>query len=97
MGYYVIKFFSDAYTLQEDTTCDGICFLAGELVVKAQYLKYMQENTKCYWEKKHQQQVIIFPTLTIVNPCIDVMLVKYVHDIPRNACNRNQVKQYMFN
>ena len=60
MGYYVIKFFSDAYTLQEDTTCDGICFLAGELVVKAQYLKYMQENTKCYWEKNISNKLSYF-------------------------------------
>ena len=35
MGYYVIKFVSDAYTLQENTTCDRKIISAGELFVKA--------------------------------------------------------------
>ena len=34
MGYYVVKFVSEAYTLQYDTTCDGQISLSGELVVK---------------------------------------------------------------
>ena len=33
--YYVIKFFSEAYTLQDDTTCDGQISSDGELIVKA--------------------------------------------------------------
>ena len=33
--YYVIKLFSEAYTLQEETTCNGKIGTSGELVVKA--------------------------------------------------------------
>ena len=47
-GYYVIKFVSEAYNLQDDTTCDGKNISAGKLVVKAQYLSCMQENTNSY-------------------------------------------------
>ena len=39
MVYYIIKFVSEAYNLQEDTTCDKKISSAGELVVKAHYLK----------------------------------------------------------
>ena len=42
MGYYVINFVSEAYTLKYDTTCDGKISSAGELDVKAQYLRCMQ-------------------------------------------------------
>ena len=48
MGYYVINFASEAYTLHEDTTRDKQSSTAGELIVKAQYLNCMQENTKRY-------------------------------------------------
>ena len=92
MGYYVITFVSEAYILQDDTTCDGKISLAGELVVKSQYLRFMQEENNWDWDQKQQQQVIIFPTRTIVHPCLDVMTVKDVHDIPRSICNKKQEK-----
>ena len=53
----------------------------------------MQEKTKCYWEQKNQQQFIIVPTHTIAHPCFDVIIVKYIHDIPRSDYNRNQLIQ----
>ena len=93
MGYYVINFVSEAYTLQEYTTHGGKIFSSGEIVVKAQYLRCMQENTNWYWEQKNQQQVIIFPTRTIVHQFLDVMAVKDVYDTPKIICNRNQSKQ----
>ena len=37
MGYYVIEFVSEAYTPQEDTTCDGKISTAGEMVARAHY------------------------------------------------------------
>ena len=52
MGYYVIYSVYDAYTLQEDTTCYGKISTDGELSFKAIFLRCMQENPKCYWEKK---------------------------------------------
>ena len=47
--YYVIKFVSEAYTLQYDTTFDRQIISAGEIVVKAKYLRCMQENTNWHW------------------------------------------------
>ena len=41
-GFYIIKFISEAYTLKKNTTIYGQVISAGELVVKAQYLCYMQ-------------------------------------------------------
>ena len=48
MGYYVIKLISEAYALREETTCDRKIGSAGELVVKAQYINCMKDNTKRY-------------------------------------------------
>ena len=44
-GFYVIMITSGAYTLQENTTIDGQILIAGELVVNAKYLCYMQVHT----------------------------------------------------
>ena len=41
MGYYVIKFVSEAYTLQHYTTCDRQISSVGELVVKSKYLSWI--------------------------------------------------------
>ena len=89
MGYYVIKFVSEAYNLQDDTTRDGHIIPAGELVAETQYLRRMKEKANWYWDQKNQQQVIIVPTRTIVHTCLDVVAVKYVHDITRSICSRN--------
>ena len=61
-----------------------------ELVVKVQYLSFMKEKTKCYREQNNQQQAIVVTQTTIVHPCPDFMLVKYVHDIPKGVCDINQ-------
>ena len=45
IGYYVIKFVSEAYNLQEETACNGQIISAGGLVSKAQYLRFMQEKS----------------------------------------------------
>ena len=37
-GFYVIQLFSEAYTLQNNTTIDGQVISDGELVFKAQYI-----------------------------------------------------------
>ena len=47
-GLYVVQFISEEYTLQNNTTIDGHVISAGELVVKAKYLCFMQENTNWY-------------------------------------------------
>ena len=49
-SFYVIQLLSDAYILQNNTTIDGQVISDGELVVKAQYICSMQENTNWYWK-----------------------------------------------
>ena len=44
-------------------------------------------------ESEDQKQVIIAPTQTIVHPYIDVVAVKYFHDILKSILNRNHAKQ----
>ena len=79
MGYYVIKFISEPYTLQEETVCNRKISIVGELVVKAQYMNYMQDNKKIYWGGKTQQKNIIGPSCTIVHPRLDVTTVAEVN------------------
>ena len=55
----------------------------------------MKENTKWYWEQKQKQQVIVVPTCNILHPCIDVMVVKGVHNNPNSIFNRNQSIQVL--
>ena len=57
MGYYVIKFMSEPYTLQEEIMCDGKISTSSELVVKSQYMKCMQDTTKWYWGKNHNRTI----------------------------------------
>ena len=89
-GLYVIQFISDAYTLQNNTTIDGKVISAGELVVKAQYLCSMQENTNWYWKQQPLQHNIMVTTCTILHPCLGIITIRYVQDIPNNDCNRIQ-------
>ena len=72
MGYYVIKFMSEPYTIQEEKMFDGKFTTAGEIVVKAQYMNCLQDNMNWYWEQKPRQNNIIVPTQTIISPCLDV-------------------------
>ena len=47
---YVIKFLSDAYTLQNNTKIDVQVLSAGKLVFKAQYLCFMQRKDQLVLE-----------------------------------------------
>ena len=47
-GFYVIKFTSRAYTLQENTIIYGKIITSGELVAKAKYLCSIQIDTNWY-------------------------------------------------
>ena len=55
-------FISEAYKLQDNTIIDGKVITARKLVVKAQYLCYMQEITNWFWDQHPQHQVIIVQT-----------------------------------
>ena len=70
--FYVVMFISEAYRLQNLTAIERQNISAGELVVKAQYLGSMQENTNSYWKKQPLQQSIIVPTRTIIQTRLDV-------------------------
>ena len=91
-GLYFIKFLSEAYTLQNNTTIYGQVIYDGELVVKAKYLCSMQENTNWYWKQQPLQYTIIVPTRTILHTRLDVIIIRYVQDIPKNVCNSIQEK-----
>ena len=83
---------SQRHTLQNNTTIYGQVIYDGELVVKAQYLCSMQENTNWYRKQQSLQKNIIVPTHTILHPRLDVITIRYVQDIPRNICSMVQAK-----
>ena len=87
-AYYVINFISESYTLQNNTTIDGRNITAGELFVKAKYLCYMQDSTKCYWGQHPLKHYIIVPTITKIDPHLDFFGITYVQDISKSVCNR---------
>ena len=41
----------------------------------------------------NNQQLIVVPSHTIVQPCLDVFVVKYFHDIIRSDFNINQTRK----
>ena len=92
-GLYVIQFISEAYTLQNNTTLDVQVIYYGELVTKAQYIFSMQENTNWYWKQQPLQNTIIVSTRTKLYPCLDVIIIRYVQDIPKNVGNIIQPKK----
>ena len=81
-----------AYILQENKKIDGQIITAGELVVKTQYLCYMQVDTNWYRNKQPKHHVITVPTLTILHPKLEVNAVTYFHTIPKSVCTRTQSK-----
>ena len=86
--FYVIQFISEAFTIQNNITIDGQVISSGELVVKAQYICPMQENTNWCWKQQPLQQTIIVPTLIILHPRLDVITIRYIQEIHKNLCNR---------
>ena len=85
-------FVSEAYTLQYNTTIDGKIITAGELVVKAQYLYSMQDETNWYCNQHPQQHTITLPTHTILYPRLEVNTVTAFHAMPKIVCTRTQTK-----
>ena len=91
--YYVIKFLLEAYTLQEDTTYDRQINTAGKIFFKTQYMTYMQYYTKWHWKKSQQQNNNIVRICTFVHPCLDLMAVTEVKQIPNTLYSRNQSRK----
>ena len=79
--------------LQKNTQIEGQIISAGELVVKSQYICSVQENTNWCWKQQSLQHNIIVTTCTILHPCLDVIIITDVQDIPNTVCNSNQAKK----
>ena len=52
----------------------------------------MQENTNWYWKQQPLQHTIIVPTRTIIHPRLEVLIIRYLQDIPKKICGRNEAK-----
>ena len=55
----------------------------------------MQESTEYFWDQPPQQKVITVLTCTILHQRLDVIVITYIHDIPKNVCNRTQAEKYI--
>ena len=77
---------------QSYTKIDGTNITAGELVVKAQYLFSMKDNTNWYWEQHTLKKAIIFPTLTIIHTLLDLFGIIDVQETPKSVRNMIQEK-----
>ena len=53
----------------------------------------MQENTNWYCKQQPLQQTIIVPTCKILHPCLVVIIIRYVQEIPKKIFSRNDSKK----
>ena len=88
-------FTSGAYTLQDNTTIDRQIITADKLVVKSQYICYMQAYTNWYSYQHPQQHVIIVSTGTIIHTRLEVNTITNIHDIPKSVYNRTKAKNHI--
>ena len=52
-----------------------------------------QKNTNFYWKQQPLRQTIIVTTRKILHPRLNVIIIRYVQDVPKNVCNRIQAKK----
>ena len=52
----------------------------------------MQEKTNWYWKQQPLKYTIIVPIHTKLHSHLDVTIIRYVQEIPKNLCIRNQEK-----
>ena len=52
-----------------------------------------KEKTNWYWKQQPLQHTIIFPTRIIRNPRLEVIILRYVQDIPKKLCGRDEAKK----
>ena len=55
----------------------------------------MQVDTNWCWNQHPQQNVITFPTRTILHPRLEVNSVTYLNAITKSVCNRTQENKYI--
>ena len=92
LGYYVAKYVSEAYTLQEYTTCDGKISMSDELILKSKYISCMKAK-KGIGRKHISKKSLLFQHAQFYIHVLKYFPVKYVQDIPKNVCNINQAQQ----
>ena len=63
------------------------------MVVKEQYLCFIQLDNNGYWNQHPQQHVITVTTRTIIHPQLEFNAVTDIHAIPKSVCNRTQAKK----
>ena len=68
MVYYVVKFLSGPYTLQDYKTVDKKVIKSGELIVKDKYLSIIKANINCYWQQFGMKENVIIEIHTIFHP-----------------------------
>ena len=93
MGYYVIKYLSEPYTLKQYQTTYGKVSKAGELAVKEEYLSIMKAKTNSYWQQNGMKQSVMISTRTIVHPCLDNSDLNNYAYITSSVCNKKQARQ----
>ena len=83
-GFYVIQFLSDAYTKNKQLM-EKLFLLVNQL----------SRHNIFYPFKKTQplQHTTIVTTRTIIHARLDVIAIRDVQDIPKNVCNRIQLKK----
>ena len=93
MGYYVIKYLSEPYTLQEYQTTDGWVSNTCELSAKYEYLSIMESKTNWYWKYNGKNQSIIILTRIIVHTYLYVSVIIIFEYITSIIHNKKQVLQ----
>ena len=63
------------------------------MVVKAQYLCYMQIDTNWYCNQEPKHHVITVPTRTLLHPQLEVNAILDFHEIPTSVCSKTQAKK----
>ena len=63
------------------------------MVVKAQYLCYMQIYTNFYWNQQPKHHVTTVPTRTIIHPQPGVTVVTDFNAITISVCTRTQANK----
>ena len=79
--YYVIKYLSEPYILQEYQTTDGQVIKAGEPLFKPEYLSLIKSKY-IYWQQHVTNHSVIISTHTIFHPCLEVSVMKILKTFP---------------
>ena len=93
MEYYVVKFISEAYTLQQKCKHNGQRSETVELVLRSKYMDFMKVNTNWYWETATKQKIIIIPTHKIVHPSFYVVILTDFKSLSRGVCYKHKARK----